>query len=507
MRESFKKIIRNIIINEYYQAPDQNQIIAILKKGHSDKIFGLSDYELNNIIVEASQDIDFKFLSFFKKIHEDYFFTWFENNKINRKDLKEIFEKATTQSIDTERLAKDIFEILNDKNFNPENNSVIPDTPDAKFLVSINWIIQEESVPTDLDNNLNATPEIENLPINNSELYTTLEEKIKNSFEKNNILGGRLLSLIFAQLEGISNNSDINVKVVTDLFKKYEFTNYPDPQSDKEFTNKETVLSVNWYKLGSLRKINPPPVKESTTNFSSLRKKIIGATFLMLAAIGIAGYFIWYKPYIKDKNAARMYSYANSLTLRSSPAAGGDYNAIGNILYGTEILVYSYNGDWAECKANGRKGYVALLFLLSKKDFHELNGILADPDTRDEIASTKCRRALLNYFNSKGIMGKIDSEIQKEIYGEVKQKEVWQVFTKPSHNEPNNAAYPKVVNPKSRYTDFACIIKNITTNKRKFLLFSFSDDEKETLESEQDAPDVGYIQSVSRYPYKVRYAN
>ena len=169
MRENLKKIIRNIIINEYYQAPDQNQIIAFLKKNHTDKIIGLSDYELNNIIVEASQDIDFKFLTFFKKIHEDYFFAWFESSKINRKELKEVFEKASSQNIDAERLVKDIFEILKNNKFTPENNSVIPAAPDVKFLVSTNWVIQEENTATSLDKNLILTEEISNGEIINSE--------------------------------------------------------------------------------------------------------------------------------------------------------------------------------------------------------------------------------------------------------------------------------------------------------------------------------------------------
>ena len=236
-----------------------------------------------------------------------------------------------------------------------------------------------------------------------------------------------------------------------------------------------------------------------------LKHKALWATIFLLVAAFLALYLIWYKPYLEDKNATKMYSYANSLTLRSSPAAGSDFNAISNLKFGTEVLVYSQNGDWANCKANGKKGYVATQFLLDKKSYNELNGILADESTRGAIPTTKCRRALLDYFNEKGIMGKIAPEIQRELYGAIQNKEVWQVFAKPKNSNPNNVAYPKVVKSNGKFTDFACIIKNITTGKRKCILFSFSDDEKAILQSEQDAPSEGYIQSVSKYPFNVTY--
>lgn len=253
----------------------------------------------------------------------------------------------------------------------------------------------------------------------------------------------------------------------------------------------------------------PKAVKEmpnSSAFDSATRKKLIVAALLILTTLGVVGYFVWYKPYLKDKNATRMYSFANSLALRSSPSSGGNYNMLTNLLYGSEILVYELTGEWASGKADDKIGFVSAQFLLDKKEFQELNGILADADTRDAISTTKCRKALLTYFNDKGIMGKINPEIQKELYKTVQQKEVWQVFTKAKNSSLNNVAYPRVVNPNSKYTDFACIIKNTATYQRKFLLFSFSDDEKAILQSEQDAPLEGYIKSISPHSYYVEYA-
>ena len=230
-------------------------------------------------------------------------------------------------------------------------------------------------------------------------------------------------------------------------------------------------------------------------------------------SVGIIGYFLWYKSYIRDKNAERMYSYATSLALRSTPVSGVDYNAIGNILYGSEILVYSNTGEWSQCKANNKEGYAASKFLLSKQDFHILNGIFVDQNSRDAVVSTKCKKALLDYYNNKGFIGKIDEQLQLDIFDSVLHKEVWQIFAKNIDIKPNTVVYPRIVNSTSKYTDFGCIITNIQTNKRRFLLFSFNELEEAKLESEQEAPDYGYINKIFKTSngnsttYSVIYAN
>lgn len=246
---------------------------------------------------------------------------------------------------------------------------------------------------------------------------------------------------------------------------------------------------------------------------SSNAKKIVTALALLILASGIIGYFVWYKPYIKNKNATRMYSFASSLALRSTPVSGVDYNAVGNILYGTEILVYSNTGEWSVCKANNIEGYTASKYILSKQDFHILNGIFPDAVSRDAVATTKCKKALLDYFNSRSFMGKIDEQVQLEIFDSVLHREEWQLFTKNKEIKPNTIAFPRVVSPKSKFTDFACIITNTQTNKRKFLLFSFDELETAKLESEQDAPDTGDIDRISKInvggldSYYVSYSN
>ena len=393
--------------------------------------------------------------------------------------LKDIFEEANLIGIDKKQILKISIELDS----------------------SINWEHIRQKKQEEKDRLIKFEEEVKKQEEEIKSAPEFIEALVQYTFA-DGIVESKELELIFEKAEQFKQDTFSLSRKIKEKLDANKYTPHPNPNLNS--TNlKDTLLSTNWYNQKHYLELTTPPPPPPTP---FPWKKVFVAASLIIATIVIGGYFFWYKPYLKDKNATRMYSYANSLALRSSPAAGGNYNITDNLLFGTEILEYSVNGDWAECKANGKKGYVSTQFLLNKKDFQELNGILADPDTRDAIATTKCRRALLNYFTKRGIIGKIDETIQKDIYGSVQQKEIWQVFTKPKNNNPNNVAYPKVVNPNSKYSDFACIIKNITTGKRKFLLFSFTDDEKETLQSEQDAPLDGYIQSVSKSPYHVQYA-
>lgn len=109
-------------------------------------------------------------------------------------------------------------------------------------------------------------------------------------------------------------------------------------------------------------------------------------------------------------------------------------------------------------------------------------------------------------------MGKMDDALQRQLWGSVQfSKEVWQVFSKSKDVKPNTFIYPRVVNPSSKFTDFAVIIKNTKSNSRRFLLFSFSEDETPYLVDEQPAQSFGDIKEVKKlfksgkFVYEVKY--
>ena len=237
---------------------------------------------------------------------------------------------------------------------------------------------------------------------------------------------------------------------------------------------------------------------EPETSSSSKAPLFFGILILLIALV--LGYVFWGKAYLRDKDATRMYSFANSLALRSSPAGGGDYNMIANIPYGSEVLVYDNGTDWVNCKLNGQEGYASPKYLLNKMDFQELNAILADVDTRTAVSQTRFKKALLSYFRDNNLIGKMDVEMQKEVYGLVTAREVWQLFAKAETNTSNNVYFSKKSKQNSKFNDFACIIKKENTNERKILIFSFDDSENPKLEGQDFAPENGYISSI-QYDY------
>jgi hypothetical protein len=240
---------------------------------------------------------------------------------------------------------------------------------------------------------------------------------------------------------------------------------------------------------------NPVEIALNENEVKNKNLPLIGIASSLLI-VSICFYFFWLKPYLRDKNAERLYSYVGSLVFRSTPVPGVDNNTIGNIKYGSELIVYSNTGEWVNCKFNGEEGYASNRFLLNKQDFYLLNSIFGDQTSREVIETAKCRKALLDYYKTNNIFGILDEQIQTEVYGAVQNKENWVINAKPKNVKPNTVIYPRVVNKYSKYTDFGCVIRNVTTGKRKFLFFTFNDYEEATLVAEQEAPDSGDVVSV-----------
>jgi len=230
----------------------------------------------------------------------------------------------------------------------------------------------------------------------------------------------------------------------------------------------------------------------------------VGLTLLALALLvcGAVAYFAWYKPYQRDKNAPRTYSIANSVNLRSSKDAGGDYNKIRSVPYGSELITYDDDGEWAHVKdADGNEGYMASMYLTDKADFLLLNSIFGDQESRENVSTIKCRKALLNYYKANGLIGKLSSENLKIVDPNFvpSSDNQWQVFCRAKGVKPNNVFFPRLINPNSKFTDFAVTIKNIENGQRRTLLFTFDDDETPHYVTYINAPEEGYIEDMIVY--------
>lgn len=203
---------------------------------------------------------------------------------------------------------------------------------------------------------------------------------------------------------------------------------------------------------------------------------------ILLAIIGALGYFLWYVPYVKDRDAPRTYVVANNVFLRSSRMSGVEYNILAKIPYGTEVITYNKFDEWADVKVEGQKGVIASPYLLDSDDFVLLNSVWGDSDAKGCIESSKCRLAILDYLKKNHMKTGPNA---------------WQVYTKPINQKPNNVFYPRLYNKNSKFTDFMFILGDNATGNRVLVCYSFEDTtEKPIFRFSTGAPQAGYIKSV-----------
>ena len=196
--------------------------------------------------------------------------------------------------------------------------------------------------------------------------------------------------------------------------------------------------SIEIHPLVSPQSVYTPPITPQTSPSYSWTPSPQQATrkkpkwwigMLMLIGIIWLGYQFWYKDYAKDNAAPHSYVFATNLFLRSSKEANTDDNQLGTIPYGTELVVYSDDGEWAYVKADGEKGYVASDYLLNAEDFALLNGVWGNEDAKEVVETSRCRLAILNYLKSNNLKT-----------GETG----WQLFAKQKEMKPNSVLFPSL---------------------------------------------------------------
>ena len=235
------------------------------------------------------------------------------------------------------------------------------------------------------------------------------------------------------------------------------------------------------------------PAQKSTSSKLNVAL-IIGIVIGAFALVGlVGGYFIWYAPYAKDRDALRTYVVANNVFLRSSKVAGIEYNKLTKVPYGTRLITYSKDDEWAEVKVDGVEGFVAAPYLLEWDDFMLLDNVWGNADAKECIESSKSRMAVLDYCKRKQLNTGTEG---------------WQLYTLPKDAKCNNFLYPRLDNDHDKFAEFAFVLKNQTAKERLFAIYSFDDDtENPIFLYDEPAPEDGEIKQIkySGEKYIVKY--
>ncbi len=225
---------------------------------------------------------------------------------------------------------------------------------------------------------------------------------------------------------------------------------------------------------------------------------------------GIGGWYYYenvYLPELRDREAPRAYAITD-IVMRNTRMSGVEYNRVGSIPYSAELIIYENDGQWAHAKykptapgAEPIEGYVASQYLIDREDMLLLNSIYADNNARMAVNTSKCKRALLNFYKANNLVGNIDRSVPgAESLPLPDSSNHWVLEVNDPSRKPAEIAYPRMHNSGSKFTDFAAVLTNPETGARHYVYFYFDDDETPHLL--QDGPATGrYIAGVARDPY------
>lgn len=207
----------------------------------------------------------------------------------------------------------------------------------------------------------------------------------------------------------------------------------------------------------------------------------------------------------------------DSLKLRSSMTDAGDDNVLSSAVYGRTVQITDSIGDWYKVKMENLTGYMSTRYLVTQRDFAEINAILRTAGTvnfpeAEKITETRFKKSLLRYFRNHNYIANLSEEKKDKFFKEedLSSKQYWEIKA----NSPEAITVVKGNFNYSTKKGLALIIQKAGNPSIKKLLFFFYDDnETEVGASEFERDDLEYIQLLDKKnpinygAFDTRYSN
>lgn len=222
------------------------------------------------------------------------------------------------------------------------------------------------------------------------------------------------------------------------------------------------------------------------------KKVILGGIFLGLIPLLFILYLILgpvLSVMTRDLSAQEMYVISDGVNVRAKPESKA--LKMGRITYGTKLLVYKIEGDWAEVLIDGQKGFVSKDYIAPPKTYYMLEGLFADKLSKRRLSKTSSRLAILRYFDEKGFITKIPEDYKTEFDDEELNKEVYQIFSEPAKARYNSIVFGDFDG--NYVQDLAVVLRNPDTDTKLLVILSFDKTDMMSksfpiYENEMDAP-------------------
>ncbi len=175
----------------------------------------------------------------------------------------------------------------------------------------------------------------------------------------------------------------------------------------------------------------------------------------------------------KDLTAEEMYVISDGVNVR----AKGEKKALkmGRIDYGTKLLVYNVEDQWAEVLIDGQKGYVWKEYIANPRTYFMLEGLFGDKRSKSRLSKTQYRLGILRFLDEKGYMTKIADDYKEFFEDEDLDKETYQIFSEPVRSRYNSTAFGDFDG--DFILDAAYVLKNPETDKKLLVILSFDKNE------------------------------